>query len=173
MRLKREYLPIIIIISVILIAPLFYTRKNQTETHTIQEQYPSAEMANFVTKQGGTEPAFNNKYWDEKRPGIYVDYNTGKPLFSSTDKYDSGTGWPSFTKPIDGAQIEEKPDTSHSMTRTEVRTEASHLGHLFDDGPEEKGGMRYCINSAALKFIPYEKLETEGYGEYKKLFENS
>ena len=123
-----------------------------------------------VTKEGKTEKAFDNEYWDEKHPGIYVDANTGEPLFSSLDKYDSGSGWPSFTKPIDKAKIEEVEDTSLGMKRTEVRTEASHLGHVFDDGPKDKGGQRFCINSAALKFVPYENLEAEGYGKYKKLF---
>lgn len=149
-----------------------YYNKNKAQ-QTLEIKYPSASMANYVTKQGGTEPAFDNEYWDEKRPGIYVDYNTGEPLFSSTDKYDSGTGWPSFTKPIDGAKIQESEDKSHGMVRTEVKTEASHLGHIFDDGPQDKGGLRYCINSAALKFIPYENLEAEGYGEYMKLFEEN
>lgn len=124
----------------------------------------------YVTKEGGTEPAFQNEYWDEKRPGIYVDYNTGKPLFSSLDKYDSGTGWPSFTKPIDGADIEEEKDLSLGIERTEVKTDSSHLGHVFNDGPADAGGQRFCVNSAALKFIPYEDLEKEGYGKYKKLF---
>lgn len=124
----------------------------------------------FVTKNGGTEPAFQNEYWDEHRPGIYVDYNTGEPLFSSLDKYDSGTGWPSFTKPIDGSKIKKTTDASLGMTRTEVKTDESHLGHVFPDGPEEAGGNRYCINSAALKFIPYEDLEKEGYDKYKQLF---
>ncbi|MCR4326971.1 MAG: bifunctional methionine sulfoxide reductase B/A protein [Nanoarchaeota archaeon] len=122
----------------------------------------------YVTKEGGTEPAFQNEYWNEHRPGVYVDYNTGEPLFSSLDKYDSGTGWPSFTKPIDDSKIEKKYDTSLGIVRTEVKTNKSHLGHVFDDGPN--GGSRYCINSAALKFIPYEDLKKEGYGEYKKLF---
>jgi len=126
------------------------------------------KLREYVTKQGGTEKAFDNEYWDEKRPGIYVDYNTGKPLFSSLDKYDSGTGWPSFTKPIDNSSIKHVEDTSLGMKRTEVRTDESHLGHVFPDGPD--GGSRFCINSAALKFIPYEDLEKEGYAKYKKLF---
>ncbi|MFC2136397.1 bifunctional methionine sulfoxide reductase B/A protein [Bacteroidota bacterium] len=125
-------------------------------------------MSYKVTKEGGTEPAFNNEYWDEKKPGIYVDVNTGEPLFSSMDKYDSGTGWPSFTKPINTSKIQEKEDTAYGIKRTEVRTEESHLGHVFDDGPD--GGARFCINSASLKLIPYEELEEKGYGEYKKLF---
>lgn len=125
-------------------------------------------LKKFVTKESGTEPAFNNAYWDEKKPGIYVDINTKKALFSSLDKYDSGTGWPSFTKPIKDSKIEEKLDLSQGMIRKEVKTESSHLGHVFSDGP--KGNKRFCINSAALKFIPYENLEEEGYSEYKKIF---
>jgi peptide methionine sulfoxide reductase msrA/msrB len=125
-------------------------------------------ITDYVTKQCGTEPAFNNAYWDEHRPGIYVDVNTGEALFTSMDKFDSGTGWPSFTKPIDNASIEEKPDDSLGVERTEVRTNASHLGHVFDDGPN--GSLRYCINSASLRFIPYEDMESQGYGEYEKYF---
>ncbi len=127
----------------------------------------------YVTKQNGTEPAFRNEYWDNHRPGIYVDVISGKPLFSSTDKFDSGTGWPSFTKPIDPAQVVEKSDGTFGMVRTEVRSRESdaHLGHLFDDGPRDKGGMRYCVNSAALRFIPVEKLKDEGYGEFLPLFD--
>ncbi|NTV23850.1 MAG: bifunctional methionine sulfoxide reductase B/A protein [Nanoarchaeota archaeon] len=128
----------------------------------------SKNISYHVTKEGGTEKAFDNAYWDEHRPGIYVDINTGKALFSSLDKFDSGTGWPSFTKPIDDSAIKEKTDASFGMVRTEVRTDESHLGHVFDDGPN--GMPRFCINSAALNFIPYEELEAKGYGKYKGLF---
>lgn len=125
-----------------------------------------------VTQQNATETPFANEYWDEQREGIYVDITTGEPLFSSLDKFQSGCGWPSFAKPIDKKLIEEKEDKSYHMTRTEVRSKLgdAHLGHVFDDGPKQLGGLRYCINSASLRFIPKEDMQKEGYGEYLVLF---
>lgn len=127
-----------------------------------------------VTQNSATEPAFANEYWDEKREGIYVDITTGEPLFVSTDKFDSGCGWPSFSKPIEQSLIDEKTDLSHGMKRIEVRSKTgdSHLGHVFDDGPAEKGGLRYCINSASLRFIPKDKMKAEGYEKYLPLLQN-
>ena len=136
------------------------------KTRLTAEQY-------YVTKQNGTEPPFRNEYWDNKKPGIYIDRISGEPLFSSLDKFDSGTGWPSFTKPLVKENVVEKSDATHGMVRTEVRSKGgdAHLGHLFDDGPRDKGGLRYCMNSAALRFIPVEDLEKEGYGQFRALFE--
>jgi peptide-methionine (R)-S-oxide reductase len=126
-----------------------------------------------VTQQSATERPFENAYWDHDAPGLYVDIVSGEPLFSSLDKFDSDCGWPSFTKPVDPENVEERSDNTHGMSRTEVRSNHadSHLGHVFDDGPKAAGGLRYCINSASLRFIPLDELESEGYGEYVKLFE--
>lgn len=125
-----------------------------------------------VTQENGTERAFTGEYWDNHEPGIYVDVVSGEPLFASVDKFDSGTGWPSFTKPIETANVVEKRDFSHLMVRTEVRSAHgdSHLGHVFTDGPRAAGGLRYCINSKALRFVHLDDLEAEGYGQYRTLF---
>jgi peptide methionine sulfoxide reductase msrA/msrB len=130
------------------------------------------ELQKYVTQKNGTEPPFQNAYWDNHAEGLYVDVQSGEPLFSSVDKFDSGTGWPSFTKPVDMKNVRENTDATIGMVRTEVRSVKgnSHLGHVFSDGPRDKGGMRYCINSAALRFIPKADLEKEGYGEWLKLF---
>jgi len=127
-----------------------------------------------VTMEGGTERPFQNEYWDHKETGIYVDVINGEPLFSSTDKFDSGTGWPSFSRPISEHMIDEHKDTKFGMVRTEVKSSAtdSHLGHVFNDGPAETGGLRYCINSASMRFVPLADMEKEGYGEYLHLFED-
>src|SRR6266566_835228 len=140
------------------------------EPAELKKKLSSEQFA--VTQQCSTEPAFHNAYWDNHKPGIYVDVVSGEPLFSSLDKFDSGTGWPSFTQPLKGADIVEKKDSALGMVRTEARSKVadSHLGHVFDDGPSVKGGLRYCINSASLRFIPVEEMDQAGYGQYLEPF---
>jgi len=142
-----------------------YTKSAETIAQLNKQQYA-------VTQNDATEPAFRNEFWDNHEDGIYVDIVSGEPLFSSTDKFDSGSGWPSFTRPIEPAHIVKHEDKTFWMTRTEVRSTNgdSHLGHLFDDGPVQDGGLRYCINSAALRFVPVDELESQGYGDYRSLF---
>ncbi|MDL2345158.1 peptide-methionine (R)-S-oxide reductase MsrB [Deinococcus sp. MIMF12] len=127
-----------------------------------------------VTQQEGTERAFTGEYWDHEAPGLYVDVVSGEALFSSLDKYDAGCGWPSFTRPLPGTSLTENTDHKIGYARTEVRSPSadSHLGHVFPDGPQEEGGLRYCINSAALRFVPVNELEAQGYGEYLRLFQS-
>ena len=145
--------------------PDTYRKDPQAISRLTSEQYQ-------VTQENGTERAFGNAYCDNKEPGIYVDIVSGEPLFASVSKYDSGTGWPSFTVPLEPGNVIEKHDSSHGMQRTEVRSAHadSHLGHVFNDGPSDAGGLRYCLNSAALRFIPLGDLEAEGYGAYRNLF---
>ena len=138
-----------------------YTKSPEALSNLDQTQY-------WVTQESGTEPPGTGEYLNNKEPGIYVDIVSGEPLFASSDKYESGCGWPSFTKPIEPAHVNELQDDSHGMTRTEVRSTHgdSHLGHVFPDGPADRGGLRYCINSASLRFIPKDEMEAQGYGEY-------
>jgi peptide-methionine (R)-S-oxide reductase len=143
-----------------------YTKNAEAISNLSPEQFR-------VTQQSGTERPFENVYWDHDEPGLYVDIVSGEPLFSSLDKFHSNCGWPSFTKPVEAENVDERSDSSHGMKRTEVRSlhGDSHLGHVFDDGPKDAGGLRYCINSASLRFIPLDELESEGYGRYLQLFE--
>ena len=160
--------------------PEISTNQIYSPTNMIDFKKPSADELKkkltpeqfAVTQEAATEPAFHNEFWDNHKPGIYVDIVSGKPLFSSLDKFDSGCGWPSFTQPLAATDVVEHTDNSYGMTRTEVRSTLadSHLGHVFDDGPADKGGLRYCINSASLKFIPVEEMEKAGYGQYLEPF---
>ncbi|MEO6817320.1 MAG: peptide-methionine (R)-S-oxide reductase MsrB [Edaphobacter sp.] len=143
-----------------------YTKSTEAISSLSPEQFR-------VTQQNGTERPFENSYWDHDEPGLYVDVVSGEPLFSSLDKFHTNCGWPSFTKPVEAGNVDERSDSTHGMKRTEVRSlhGDSHLGHVFDDGPRDAGGLRYCINSASLRFIPLEELESEGYDTYLRLFE--
>ncbi|GEN30555.1 peptide methionine sulfoxide reductase msrA/msrB [Cerasibacillus quisquiliarum] len=149
--------------------------KDNWQINNRQLQEKLSPLAYHVTQENGTEPPFANEYWDNDEEGIYVDIITGEVLFSSTDKYDAGCGWPSFTKPIDPYYVTEHLDLSHGMKRTEVRSRQSnaHLGHVFPDGPKKAGGLRYCINSAALRFIPKQDMKKAGYGHYLYLFKEN
>jgi methionine-R-sulfoxide reductase len=142
-----------------------YNKNPEAVSLLMPEQYR-------VTQEDGTERPFQNEYWDNKEPGLYVDVVSGEPLFASVNKFDSSCGWTSFTKPIEPENVVENTDSSHGMSRTEVRSTHgdSYLGHVFPDGPPEEGGLRYCINSASLRFIPLDDFESKGYGSYRKLF---
>jgi peptide methionine sulfoxide reductase msrA/msrB len=184
--IKIAVIGALVLLAAGLVAVMRHGRTQPAESSTFEPQRmnefkkpETAELKNklsaeqfAVTQQCGTEPPFRNAYWNNHKPGIYVDVVSGEPLFSSLDKFDSGTGWPSFTQPVKGTEVVEKKDTEFGMVRTEVRSKVadSHLGHVFNDGPEDKGGLRYCINSASLKFIPVEEMDQAGYAQYLEPF---
>lgn len=164
----------ILVLSLIFVGATSAKEKEYVKPSDTELKKTLTPLQYQCTQQAATEKPFDNAYWNNKREGIYVDIVSGEPLFSSTDKYDSGTGWPSFTKPIDDTAIVTKPDHELLVERTELRSKRadSHLGHVFDDGPKDKGGKRYCVNSASLKFIPVEEMSAKGYGRYLSLFPN-
>lgn len=193
--LKRYKLPVLIVVLLVAAVAVWWVRgnnssaSNETELRNVvlQPHDPNAPLPSdeqlrqllsseqyYVTQEDGTEPPFENEYWDYHEEGIYVDVVSGEPLFSSTDKFDSDTGWPSFSKPIDLDSITKHEDTKLVVPRIEIRSAKadSHLGHVFEDGPEELGGLRYCMNSAALQFIPQDRMSELGYGKWLYLFEN-
>ena len=185
MKTALHFLALIPLLSPVTIHAAGVPHSMNKNTSSAQSTYskPTAEelkkkltpMQFQCTQNEGTEKPFDNPYWNNKEDGIYVDVVTGEPLFSSKDKYDSGTGWPSFTKPIEQGHILEKSDRKMGVERTELRSKSgdSHLGHVFDDGPADKGGKRFCINSASLKFIPLKNLKSEGYEAFLPLFSDS
>jgi methionine-R-sulfoxide reductase len=167
-------LPWIIVggIAAIAIGAAAFLAQPQSSAADSQSRFEA--LRTYVMDFGGTERAFDNEYWDHHEPGIYVEARSGEPLFASTDKYDSGSGWPSFTRPIDVSAVAAREDASAGMTRVEIRSKQgdAHLGHVFEDGPRERGGQRYCINSCAIRFVPRAEMEAQGYGAYTHLIDN-